>query len=91
MQEERRICYVITRAEETLYLTHATSRMLFGRPQSNMASRFLREIPEDLLENESKRKSSSQSKGNSFQSATNNQLKDLIVKRLLVQENSINN
>ena len=29
MQEERRICYVaITRAEETLYLTHATSRML---------------------------------------------------------------
>ena len=41
MQEERRICYVaITRAEEVLYITHATSRMLFGRPQSNMPSRF---------------------------------------------------
>ena len=43
MQEERRICYVaITRAEEVLYITHATSRMLFGRPQSNMPSRFLK-------------------------------------------------
>ena len=52
MQEERRICYVaITRAEEVLYITHATSRMLFGRPQSNMPSRFLKEIPESLLEN----------------------------------------
>lgn len=54
MQEERRICYVaITRAEEILYITHATSRMLFGRPQSNMPSRFLKEIPESLLENHS--------------------------------------
>lgn len=73
MQEERRICYVaITRAEETLYLTHATSRMLFGRPQSNMPSRFLREIPEDLLENESKGKSKSQAQAtsNRFQNAT---------------------
>lgn len=51
MQEERRICYVaITRAEEQLYITRATSRMLFGRSQSNMPSRFLEEIPEDLLE-----------------------------------------
>ena len=51
MEEERRICYVaITRAEEVLYITHATSRMLYGRSQSNMPSRFLREIPEDLLE-----------------------------------------
>src|SRR5699024_575563 len=69
MQEERRICYVaITRAEETLYLTHATSRMLFGRPQSNMASRFLNEIPEDLLENENKSRATTQ--GNRFKSAT---------------------
>ncbi|UXR75664.1 MULTISPECIES: DNA helicase PcrA [unclassified Staphylococcus] len=51
MEEERRICYVaITRAEEVLYLTTATSRTLFGRPQSNVRSRFLNEIPEDLLE-----------------------------------------
>lgn len=50
MEEERRICYVaITRAEEELYLTHASSRTLFGKTQSNSPSRFLREIPEDLL------------------------------------------
>ena len=50
MEEERRICYVaITRAEELLYITNATTRMLFGRSQSNMPSRFLKEIPEDLL------------------------------------------
>lgn len=55
MEEERRICYVaITRAEEVLYITHATSRMLYGRSQSNMPSRFLREIPEELLETPSK-------------------------------------
>jgi DNA helicase-2/ATP-dependent DNA helicase PcrA len=47
MEEERRICYVaITRAEELLYITNATTRMLFGRSQSNMPSRFLKEIPE---------------------------------------------
>ena len=35
MEEERRICYVaITRAEELLYITNATTRMLFGRSQS---------------------------------------------------------
>ncbi|MEJ7442611.1 DNA helicase PcrA [Staphylococcus warneri] len=51
MEEERRICYVaITRAEETLYITNATTRMLFGSSQSNMPSRFLKEIPEDLME-----------------------------------------
>lgn len=54
MEEERRICYVaITRAEETLYITNATTRMLFGRSQSNMSSRFLKEIPEDLMESHS--------------------------------------
>lgn len=54
MEEERRICYVaITRAEETLYITNATTRMLFGRSQSNMRSRFLKEIPEDLMESHS--------------------------------------
>lgn len=54
MEEERRICYVaITRAEELLYITNATTRMLFGRSQSNMPSRFLKEIPDDLLENHS--------------------------------------
>lgn len=51
MEEERRIAYVaITRAEEQLHVSHATSRTLFGRSQANVKSRFLNEIPEDLLE-----------------------------------------
>ena len=65
MEEERRICYVaITRAEELPYITNATTRMLFGRSQSNMPSRFLREIPEDLLESHTgtKRQTISQAK-----------------------------
>ncbi|MDT3995449.1 3'-5' exonuclease, partial [Mammaliicoccus fleurettii] len=51
MEEERRIAYVaITRAEQELHLSHATTRTLFGRSQANMKSRFLKEIPEDLLD-----------------------------------------
>ncbi len=50
LEEERRLCYVgITRAEERLYMTHAWSRMLFGQSQYNPPSRFLDEIPENLI------------------------------------------
>ncbi|MBI1857138.1 UvrD-helicase domain-containing protein [Candidatus Saccharibacteria bacterium] len=45
MEEERRLCYVgMTRAKEELYLTYATSRMLYGSTQYNPPSRFLSEI-----------------------------------------------
>ncbi|MBQ2384124.1 MAG: UvrD-helicase domain-containing protein [Oscillospiraceae bacterium] len=48
MEEERRLCYVaITRAKETLTICHAKQRMLYGRTNGALASRFLREIPED--------------------------------------------
>ncbi|WP_408004858.1 DNA helicase PcrA [Radiobacillus kanasensis] len=51
MQEERRLAYVgITRAEKMLHITHAKMRTLFGRTNMNPASRFIREIPEELLE-----------------------------------------
>lgn len=51
MEEERRLAYVgITRAEQTLFLTNAQMRTLFGRTNMNPASRFISEIPEDLLE-----------------------------------------
>jgi DNA helicase-2/ATP-dependent DNA helicase PcrA len=54
LEEERRLAYVgITRAEELLYLTHAYSRTLYGRAMSNLPSRFLKEIPERLIEMES--------------------------------------
>ncbi|MFJ7952001.1 DNA helicase PcrA [Lysinibacillus sp. NPDC096418] len=55
MEEERRLMYVgVTRAEERLYLTCASSRTIFGRSSYNNASRFLREISEDITESISK-------------------------------------
>jgi DNA helicase-2/ATP-dependent DNA helicase PcrA len=51
LDEERRLCYVgITRARERLYLCHAWCRNLFGSTQYNPASRFLAEIPEQLVQ-----------------------------------------
>ena len=50
LEEERRLCYVgITRARERLYLCHAWSRMLFGATDYYPPSRFLVEIPEELV------------------------------------------
>jgi DNA helicase-2/ATP-dependent DNA helicase PcrA len=50
LEEERRLCYVgITRARQRLYLTNAWSRTLFGSTQYNPPSRFLDEIPGELL------------------------------------------
>ncbi len=57
LEEERRLCYVgITRAERHLYLTHATSRMLWGGRNYNPKSRFLDEIPKDLMEESGRRR-----------------------------------
>lgn len=51
MEEERRLAYVgITRAEEELYITNAQMRTLFGQTKMNPESRFIKEIPEDVLE-----------------------------------------
>ncbi|WP_144555303.1 DNA helicase PcrA [Bacillus sp. X1(2014)] len=51
MEEERRLAYVgITRAEQTLFLTNAQMRTLFGRTNMNPPSRFIKEIPADLIE-----------------------------------------
>jgi DNA helicase II / ATP-dependent DNA helicase PcrA len=51
MEEERRLAYVgITRAEQDLYITNAQMRTLFGRTSMNAASRFINEIPDDLIE-----------------------------------------
>lgn len=50
LEEERRLAYVgITRAEQRLYLTHAASRNLYGATQYNPPSRFLDEIPAELV------------------------------------------
>jgi DNA helicase-2/ATP-dependent DNA helicase PcrA len=51
LEEERRLCYVgVTRARERLYLTHTWSRLLFGSIQQSFPSRFLKEIPDELVE-----------------------------------------
>lgn len=51
LEEERRLAYVgITRAQEKLYVTNAWSRMMYGRPQNNAASRFIDEINDDDLD-----------------------------------------
>ena len=50
LEEERRLCYVgITRAKEKLFLTFAASRLLFGQHNHNLPSRFLADIPEELV------------------------------------------
>ena len=50
MEEERRLCYVaITRAKQTLTISHAKQRMLYGRTNAALKSRFLREIPEECV------------------------------------------
>jgi DNA helicase-2/ATP-dependent DNA helicase PcrA len=57
LEEERRLCYVgITRAQDRLYLTTASHRMLYGGANWNPPSRFLKEIPESLLQPAGKRR-----------------------------------
>jgi len=51
LEEERRLCYVgITRAQQRLFLTHARTRTLFGATSRNPQSRFLDDLPENLVE-----------------------------------------
>ncbi|MEY2468054.1 MAG: ATP-dependent helicase UvrD/PcrA, partial [Actinomycetota bacterium] len=51
LEEERRLAYVgITRAQKQLFLTNAFSRTLWGQSQYNPPSRFLKELPEQLVE-----------------------------------------
>ena len=50
MEEERRLCYVaITRAKQSLTISHARQRMLYGRTSAALPSRFLKEIPEECV------------------------------------------
>lgn len=51
LEEERRLCYVgMTRAMDKLYLCHAESRRLYGQEKFHKASRFLRELPNECIE-----------------------------------------
>lgn len=51
LEEERRLCYVgMTRAKKRLFLTHAKRRLFFGQKATNTLSRFLIELPEEVVE-----------------------------------------
>jgi len=51
LEEERRLCYVgITRAMQSLYITHAEQRRLHGSDSYSLPSRFIREIPDECIE-----------------------------------------
>lgn len=51
LEEERRLCYVgLTRAKEKIFLTHVYKRLYFGQRSSNEVSRFVQDLPEELLE-----------------------------------------
>ncbi len=50
LEEERRLCYVgITRAKQKLYLTYTRQRLYFGTRSNNLVSRFLTDIPQELV------------------------------------------
>ena len=54
VEEERRLCYVgITRAKQQLFLTYARQRLIFGQRTQNSLSRFVYELPEEVLEENS--------------------------------------
>lgn len=70
LEEERRLCYVgITRAEQELVLSYARMRMVRGETHYNRVSRFVKEIPEDLLEKEEKLFSVKEEKDSAVQTA----------------------
>ena len=55
LEEERRLCYVaITRAEDRLYISYAKNRFMYGQESFRTPSRFIGEIPENLLERDVK-------------------------------------
>lgn len=67
LEEERRLCYVgITRAKENLFLTCSKQRTIFGSTTCNPVSRFLKEIPEELLDGYE----------DTFERSTNNKFED---------------
>ena len=74
LEEERRLCYVgITRAKEKLCITHATTRRLHGSETYQTPSRFLYELPHELIQEiKSKQTSSYKSKPQNWQSQQNN-------------------
>jgi DNA helicase-2/ATP-dependent DNA helicase PcrA len=70
LEEERRLCYVgITRAQRDLYLTYARTRNVFGSRTYGLRSRFIDEIPADLVDDESEPRVGAAPGGGSWRAA----------------------
>tara|TARA_R110000868_G_scaffold158036_2_gene385745 strand:+ start:221 stop:2392 length:2172 start_codon:yes stop_codon:yes gene_type:complete len=77
LEEERRLCYVgITRAMQKLYISHAEQRRLYGREVYPTPSRFIREIPDKLIEEVRLRNSSFSTPRQTRQSIRNDVITD---------------
>ena len=71
LEEERRLCYVgMTRAMQKLFITYAESRRLYGQDKYHTASRFIREIPTECVEEVRLRSTVQRPVQNRFQPAT---------------------
>lgn len=89
LNEERRLAYVgITRAKEKLYLTKAKDRMLFGSTTHNRASRFVDEIPENLIEKTGDERKFSFSPAYNVSEAANNKSSNYSVNSFKPKSNS---
>ena len=74
MEEERRLCYVgMTRAMQQLYITHAETRRVYGQDKFHTASRFIREIPKECIEEIRLRQNVAQPVHNRFSSTTSHE------------------
>jgi len=87
LEEERRLCYVaITRAEKLLFITHAKLRTIYGQTSYSMASRFLDEMPKELIqsstsnEGDFKAKYAEDNRYTSLESTNNNRNKFIEVR-----------
>ena len=92
LQEERRLCYVgMTRAMQELYLTHAEVRRLYGKENYTSPSRFLSEIPEELLQTIRAEPSFaySNNRGTAHQSFGNSGYADTLIDSSAEHENGI--
>ena len=92
LEEERRLMYVgITRAKEKLFLTYAKSRKVFGNYQTNPKSRFLDEIPFELIDEESIKSSDNYHKSSFSSAVSKAKEKKYQEKTTSTQSNSSNN
>jgi DNA helicase-2/ATP-dependent DNA helicase PcrA len=85
LEEERRLCYVgITRAREKLYLLYSEQRTLFGQTKYSLPSRFIRELPREVLDFEVKTQEKNQKR--TYAATSTNEKKTFVAQPFLKPE-----